>query len=84
MVGFDLAPSCVCGGVCTDHRVDPLGVDLLSHLLCAAQQINTVPALQSEQKKKTVNKTLHSTTLVCKAHHISRGYFCVTKVELLN
>ena len=37
-------------GVCTYLRVGPLGLDLLSHLLSAAQQVVPLPTLQVEQQ----------------------------------
>lgn len=36
-------------GVCPHLGVGPLGLDLLSHLLCTAQQVIALPALQEEQ-----------------------------------
>lgn len=46
---FSIRLTGLCAGVSTHLRVGPLGLDLLSHLLCAAQQVITLPALQVEQ-----------------------------------
>lgn len=51
-------------GVSTHLRVGPLGLDLLSHLLCTAQQVITLPALQIQQtsgKHSTVGHYKNST-----------------------